>query len=92
MLSLALTPLLLAGCVGSAMPGPVVELKSQISQPPAALATPCGSPAALPMSPLSAGSVERLWAQDRSVLALCGRKLDGLVEFYQTRDKGLAGG
>lgn len=70
---------------------PVSQLAGASAQPPAALTIPCDPPVPLPDSAMSAGAVERGWAQDRVSLMDCGTKHSDLLRFYQDRDAGLAG-
>lgn len=70
---------------------PVVELATPAADPPAELAGDCGKPVDVPDDALSAGAVERLWAEDRAALENCREQHQGLARFYRDRDKGLAG-
>lgn len=69
----------------------MVELSSPKSLPPVTLSDPCETPTDLPVGALNAGDAEALWANDRMALAVCDEKHEALREFYQDRDKGLAG-
>lgn len=82
---------MLAACSASAPSAPISELKGALAAPPVTLSAPCVSPSDLPDGPLSAGAVERAWAQDRSELMHCGVKHEKTVEFYKVLLKGLAG-
>jgi hypothetical protein len=90
---------LLTACAGS---GPSIEagntqpvsiLAKPVAQPPSRLAADCASPADLPddNKGLSAGQIEREWAQDRVNLVDCRDRHHGLVQFYSLRDRKLAG-
>jgi len=69
----------------------VTELGSQLAKPPTPLIEDCPAVAELPDGPLSAGAVERAWAQDRSALVSCHDRHGAIVQFYHDRDAGLAG-
>lgn len=67
------------------------ELASLLASPPQALAADCAGPIDLPDAALSAGEVERFWADDRAMLISCAGKHAALRQFYESRDAGLAG-
>ena len=69
----------------------MVELKSPLAKPPAAIAQPCKPPIDLPSGGLSSRSVATLWAQDRMELALCGERHLAETQFYDGLIAGLAG-
>ncbi len=70
---------------------PVVELGSARAAAPPALTAECARPADIAEAPLSAGAVERLWADDRAALTTCRSRHAAVIDFYVRRDAGLAG-
>ena len=70
---------------------PVTELAGQRAAPPNELTATCTKPVELKAGALSAGAVERLWAADRTELAVCKLKHKSVVDFYRNRDAALAG-
>lgn len=80
--------LMLGACSASTGSGGLPQLRH--AAPPGELTRPCAPPARL-SGVLSAGAVERGWAQDRAALADCGARQAAVVRFYAERDAGLAG-
>ena len=68
----------------------VTELNDVRAQAPEAFTRPCHAPVDL-VGELSAGAVEKLWAQDRIALVACRDEHDLYVGFIRRRDAGLAG-
>lgn len=69
----------------------MLELASPRAEPPAGLTRACDAPAALPSGAMGAGPVERAWGRDRTALAACRERHEGLRKFYRERDAALAG-
>ncbi len=88
--SLALMLGACAASIESVNPKPI-ELAQPQAQPPDVLRKPCRRPNELPDRDLAAGEVERLWSTERAALANCAALHQGALDFYQTRDRKLAG-
>ena len=58
--------------------------------PPTGLIQSCERPVVLPDRGLTQAEVEVFWIKDRENLVRCDLQLQELIDFYSTRDKGIA--
>ena len=79
----------LTACAGSTRSNN--NLQGVLTPAPAELVVPCASPITLPERELTQAEVERYWLKDRKNLVICKRQKDGVVKYYEKRDKIIQG-